>query len=105
MARSNVRRLRPKEVEAVAEMLVEEHEDVEELAKNICRRINRMRSEEPVWVRVVRHGTGYLMYGPYQTAEAARGDDLSRGPGASTEVAVATWSLIPPYGQAEAEVE
>lgn len=103
MARSNVRRLRPKEVAAVAELLVEENEDVEELAKDICRAINKMRSVEPNWVRVVQHGSGYIMYGPYRSAEEARGDDVSRGPGAGTEVTVATWSLVPPYGQAEAE--
>lgn len=103
MARTNVRRLRPTEVKAVAEALVEEHEDVEELAKDICRAINRMRATEPNWVRVVQHGSGYLMYGPYRSAEEAREDDASRGPSREEQVSVATWSLIPPYGQAEQE--
>lgn len=103
MARSNVRRIRPTEVSAVAELLAEEHEDVEELAKDICRAINKMRAVEPNWVRVVQHGSGYLMYGPYRSAEEARSDDLSRGPAKVDSVAVATWSLIPPYGQTDSE--
>ena len=85
----------------MAGLLTEEHEDVEELAKEVCRLINRMRATEPYWVRVVRHGTGYLMYGPYQTAEAARADDVSRGPGKDEDVEVRLWSLIPPFGQTD----
>jgi hypothetical protein len=106
MPRSNVRRLRPKEYKAVLAMLESDHDDVEELAKNVVRMLNRMRAEEPVWVRVVRDGTGYVMYGPYQTAEEARGDDLSVG--ASKAVSpedIRVFSLVPPWGQPMQELD
>jgi len=102
--RTNVRRIRPKEVSAVADLLMAEHEDVEELAKEICRKINEMRAEEPVWVRGVRDGTGTVLYGPYRSADDARGDSASVGTMKGPEgPQVALWSLVPPFGQADSE--
>lgn len=103
MPRSNVRRLRPTEVSAVADLLAQEHDDLEELAKEVCRTINRMRAEEPHWVRVVQFGSGYLMYGPYRSAEEAREDSLSGAPDGTGEFRL--WSLIPPYGQAAEQAD
>lgn len=87
-------------------MLESDHDDVEELAKNVVRMLNRMRAEEPVFVRVVRHGTGYLMYGPYQTADDARSDDLSCGPSKAPDPDdIRVYSLVPPWGQPMQELD
>lgn len=106
--KTNVRRIRKAEVEAVAEILAAVDEDsemdVEELSKQICRAINKIRAEEPNWVRVVRHGSGYLMYGPYRSPAEARDDDSSWGPSTSMEQPeMRLWSLVPPFGQGEGE--
>lgn len=106
MARSNVRRLRPTEARAVLRMLEDDHDDVEELAKNIVRMLNRMRAAEPTFVRVVRHGTGYLMYGPYASASDARSDDLSNGPAKAVDPDdIRVYSLIPPFNQPMQELD
>lgn len=100
--RTNVRRITKAEVSAIADILAEESDDIEALAIEILRAINKHRSEEEVWVRAVRHGSGTLLYGPYRSAEAARGDDLSRGPSATDQAPdVRLWSLIPPFGQGQ----
>jgi hypothetical protein len=100
MTRTNLRRITKAEVSAIADILAEEADDIEELAKTILRAINLHRSQEEHWVRVVRHGSGYLMYGPYRSAEAARDDHQSRGPAKSPEPPdVRLWSLLPPFGQ------
>lgn len=99
--RTNIRRITKAEVELIADLLVEESEDVEELAKTILRAINLHRAEEENWVRVVKYGSGYLMYGPYRNSEAARSDDQSNGPGVPGDVHL--WSLIPPFGQGGVE--
>ena len=102
--RTNVRRITKAEVSAIADILAEESDDIEELAKTILRAINLHRSEEELWVRVVKYGVGpftYYMYGPYRSNEAARSDDQSNGPGSGTPVEVMLWSLIPPFGQGQ----
>ena len=97
--RTNVRRITKAEVSAIADILAEESDDIEELAKTILRAINLHRAEEENWVRVVKWGSAYVMYGPYRSSEAARSDIQSVGPGGSTEVRL--WSLIPPFGQGQ----
>ena len=93
--RTNVRRITKAEVSAIADILAEESDDIEELAKTILRAINLHRAEEENWVKVVKHGTDYFMYGPYRTAEAARSDESCMS-GESRN-----WSLIPPFGQGQ----
>ena len=105
MPKSNIRRLRPTEYRAVVAMLEQDSDDVDELAKNIVRRLNRLRAEEAVWVRVVKHGTGVLAYGPYNTGEEARTDDQSWGPAKNNEGQMMVLSLIPPFGQPLAELD
>lgn len=99
--RTNVRRITKAEVSAIADILAEESDDIEELAKTILRAINLHRAEEENWVRVVKWDTGYLCYGPYRSSEAARGDDLSCGPSKDEAVEFRLWSLVPPFGQGQ----
>lgn len=73
------RPIRRREVQTVLAYLESDAEDAEELAREIVRAINRMRAAEAVWVRVVRDGTGYVLYGPYASPEAARRDKFSLG--------------------------
>ena len=105
MPRSNVRRLRPTEYRAVVAMLEEDSDDVDELAKNIVRMLNRLRATEPQWIRAVKHGTGVLVYGPYQKPEDARTDDASWGPAKDNEGQMMVLSLIPPFGQPMDELD
>lgn len=103
MPRTNIRRMRPTEVALVVKMLEHDHDDVEQLAKNILGAINRKRAEEPLFVRVVKDGTGYLFYGPYASADSARLDNASTGTGLGGLMRV--YSLIPPFGQPINELE
>lgn len=108
MARTNLRRLRPKEVALVAELLSEEHDDVEELARAIVRAINRYRMEEPTFVRVVRKDgdTGAVFYGPYQSFKDAFEDTMSCGAGKpDTTYQMFVASLVPPFGQPLSDVD
>lgn len=102
--RSNVRRLRPSEWRAVLALLEQDHDDVELLAKDIVRTINRLRAVEPVWVRVVEHGSGAVLYGPYNSAEEARTDDQSWGP-SKVRGRMFTASLVAPFGQPMDELD
>ena len=99
--RTNVRRITKAEVSAIADILAEESDDIEELAKTILRAINLHRAEEENWVKVVKHGSSYVCYGPYRSSEAAREDDLSRGPSKDGKVEFRLWSLVPPFGQGQ----
>lgn len=85
----------------MADLLAEEADSVEELAKTIIRALNKYRAEEPLWIRAVRRDgqVGVVVYGPYPTAAEARGDDMSCGTGRpGTEYEVGIFSLVPPYG-------
>lgn len=101
----HIRRLRPTEYRMVLRLLESDADDVEELAKNIVRALNRMRAGEQTWVRVVRDGTGYLMYGPYASAEEARGDDRSVGTRPVSSSDIRCYSLHAPWGQALQEID
>lgn len=101
----HVRRIRPTEYRAVAKMLESDHEDVVELSKNIVRMLNNMRSAEATWVRAVRDGSGYLLFGPYTSAADALGDSVSRGSLTRDAGDVRVYSLIPPWGQTAEERE
>jgi hypothetical protein len=107
VARSNVRRLRPKEASLVAEMLAEEAEDIEVLAKDIVRALNKYRAEEPLFVRAVRGASGLtVLYGPYPNGKEALEDDQSCGAGREgSPYEVMIFSLVPPYGQPMWEVD
>lgn len=97
-----IRRVRVAEVRAVLALLEADSDDVEELAREIVRTINRLRAAEPVWVRVVRVGTGYVLYGPYGAAEAARKDRQSVGPSLDvTADDIRLFRLVPPWGGAD----
>lgn len=91
-----VRRIRPTEVRAVLRLLEADHEDVEALAADIVRTINQMRADQPVWVRAVRDGTGYLLFGPYSSAEQARGDIHAVGTRGTAFDDVRLYRLLPP---------
>lgn len=101
----HLRRIRVAEYRAVAKMLESDHEDVVELSKNIVRMLNRMRAGETTWVRAVRDGSGYLLYGPYTSASDALGDGVSRGDLTRDTGDVRVYSLIPPFGQTAEERE
>jgi len=95
---TNLRRIRPREVALIADILVEPAEDVEELAKTILRALNSFRASEMLFVRAVKEGTTSILYGPYPTPEAARTDDLSNG----TLKSGGYMKVVPlhgPYGQ------
>lgn len=93
-----MRRLSPNEVRAVADLLSEEHEDVEELAKAIVRRINQMRSEEELWVRAVKSAGCYQFYGVYRSAEEGHRDASATGAG-SQPMEYRMYRLLAPWGQ------
>lgn len=70
-----MRRMKPTEVRAIADMLQEPAEDADELARMILRRINEMRDREGVWVMQVFDVESrriQAMWGPYQSAQQAR---------------------------------
>lgn len=108
MTRTNLRRLRPKEVAVIADILAEPAEDVEQLAKDVLRAINNYRASEPLFARAVKsEGTStVLLYGPYPTTEAAATDEMSAGigPEGSTYQA-AVVPLHGPYGAVTEEME
>lgn len=81
MARTNLRRLRPKEVALVADILAEPAEDVEQLAKSVVKALNAYRASEALFARVVKSEvTGsILLYGPYPTPADALADTMSFG--------------------------
>lgn len=101
----HIRRLSVKEYRAVVALLEQDHDDIVELAKNIVRMLNNMRSAESTWVRAVQEGSGALLYGPYRSAEEALTDDLSVGSMKAGPERVQIYSLIPPFGQAAEERE
>lgn len=64
--------MKPTEVRAVVKLLEAEHEDVEELAKEVLRTIDEMRSDDRLYVLHVFNATGHFeTWGPYPTAKQA----------------------------------
>ena len=97
--KSSVRRLRPREVALVADILSQEHEDVEELAKTVVRELNKFRATEQLYARAVNTGHRTLLYGPYPSPADALNDDLSFGIGkGETTYQVRVVPLHGPYG-------
>lgn len=66
--------MKPTEVRAVVKLLEQEHEDVEELAKEVIKTLDVMRSDDRLYVLAVT-GSGPLeVWGPYPTAlQAVKG--------------------------------
>lgn len=68
-----MRRLKPTEVRAVADMLEEPASDTVELARMILRKVNEMRDREQLWVAIAtRENREARVYGPYLTLNEAR---------------------------------
>ena len=104
MIRNNLRRIRPKEVRLIADILAEPADDVEELAKAVLRALNQYRASEPLFVRAVKDGTATILYGPYPDPISASTDDQSNGTLKSRSYveAVRYMKVVPlhgPYGQ------
>jgi hypothetical protein len=65
-------RLRPTEVRRVVELLCEPAEDVDELAKEVIRALDKMRADRMVWVAGVEGPEeGAFLFGPCSTAKEA----------------------------------
>ena len=73
-------RTRRKEIEKIADLLSEGHNDVEELAEQVWRMIDQMRRERDVFVVGVNyHGIGQFLFGPYDSKSTAETDLSGRG--------------------------
>ena len=73
-------RTRRKEIERIADMLSEQHSDVEDLAEQVWRMIDQMRREREVYVVGVNYaGVGQFLFGPYDSRNAAETDLSGRG--------------------------
>lgn len=68
-------RSRRKELEALVDLLGQEHESVEVLAEQVWQLVDRQRSNRDVFLVAVNHGQGLVLtYGLYVTEAAARKD-------------------------------
>lgn len=63
---------RKAEIKAIADLLMEEHEDVEALAKSIIERLDEQRGLRCDYVVVVASGPIATAYGPYPGNKTAR---------------------------------
>lgn len=90
-----MRRLKPTEIKAVAEILEAPADDTHELARAILRKVNEMRDREQLWVAAVRAQSGESqIFGPYLTLnEAQRAEALVRVGYGNSEVRVGYWRL------------
>jgi hypothetical protein len=73
-------RTRKKELEAIADVLEQEHHDVVYLAEIIWKMIDEMRRERELYVVGVNyHGVGQFLFGPYESETMATKDYEGRG--------------------------
>ena len=77
---------RPTEVKAIAELLNQPADDVNDLAKRAIHALDEMRKSRTQYAILVLHtGAGYAVYGPYDTPNQARKDVgkniIAAGPG------------------------
>jgi hypothetical protein len=93
-----VRRLKPTEIKAVAELLEAPASDTADLARDILRKVNEMRERESLWVvAVARPRREAQLFGPYLTqAEAKRAVDsgvVLTGFGDAPGIRIGYWRL------------
>ena len=73
-------RTRKKELEAIADVLEQEHHDVVYLAEIIWKMIDEMRRDRELYVVGVNyHGVGQFLFGPYESDTMATKDFEGRG--------------------------
>lgn len=66
-------RIRPKERDAIAELLSSPAESVTALATDVLLLVNRLRADRPDWyVLVTDPGVGVFLHGAYITKDAAK---------------------------------
>ena len=68
--------IRPTEVKAIANLLMQEHEDVDELAKLVIQTLDELRAKRELYVLAEIHPTLQVAkaIGPYATEAQARKD-------------------------------
>lgn len=68
--------IRPTEIKAIAEILMQEHDDVEDLAKLVIQTIDELRAKRETYVLTEIHPTLQvaIAIGPYATEAQARKD-------------------------------
>ena len=67
-------RQRKTEIEAIANILEREHEDVGALAQDIWKLVDDYRRDRSLWVVAVRFDGLNFLYGPYESEAVARKD-------------------------------
>jgi len=73
-------RTRKKELEAIADVLEQEHHDVVYLAEIIWKMLDDMRRDRDVYVVGVNYqGVGQFLFGPYESEAIATKDFEGRG--------------------------
>ena len=73
-------RTRKKELDAIADVLEQEHHDVVYLAEIIWKMLDDMRRERDVYVVGVNYqGVGQFLFGPYESEAMATKDFEGRG--------------------------
>lgn len=85
-------RIRPKERDAIAELLSSPAESVTALATDVLLKVDQLRADRPDWYVLVHDpGVGVFLHGSYITRNAAQraidnGDVFAASPGASALV-------------------
>ena len=73
-------RTRKKELDAIADVLEQEHHDVVYLAEIIWKLVDEMRRERELYVVGVNYqGVGQFLFGPYESTTMAAKDYEGRG--------------------------
>lgn len=72
-------RSRKKEIDKIADMLVNPAESVDDLAKDIWDEIDKMRRDRELWVVGVQYTIGQFLFGPYESEAMAKKDLEGRG--------------------------
>lgn len=67
-------RQRKKEIDAIVELLEQEHPDVDALASDVWKLIDNFRRDRELFVIAVRNGGMNLIYGPYESMTTATKD-------------------------------
>lgn len=68
-------RTRKKELEAIADVLSQEHEDVDALASDVWKLIDGLRRERELYVVATRLAGGInMLFGPYESQTTAQKD-------------------------------
>jgi hypothetical protein len=76
---SDTLRTRKKELDAIADMLSNPAESVDDLAKDIWSTIDEARRGRELWVVAVQYKIGQHLFGPYESEAMAQKDLEGRG--------------------------